>query len=52
MNKSQLRLILEDLVRNFADTEPDGTWYGYNTNLGNCEDCFLKAETKIKNLYE
>jgi len=52
MDKSTLRLILEELVRHFADTEPDGTWFGYDTNLSDCEQAFKEAEEHIKNYYD
>jgi len=43
MKKEKIRNILEDFALTFAIKEDNGTYWGHDTNLGNCEGEFELA---------
>jgi hypothetical protein len=45
------RTILEEFVGNFASKEKDGTYWGHDTDLGTCEECFDQALKELAEMF-
>lgn len=49
---SRVETILRKLVNNFAFQNDEGTWWGMDTDLGDCKEYFKEAESEITKLLD